>query len=89
MPRHLQPNEVVEAIESAFSPLECRVELVDQRLGLSVFDTDGYVVLPLLSWNVRWARKPENLQSRINVLRQRVELEGYMLDPWKPFQAEF
>jgi hypothetical protein len=83
MRRHLEPNEVVAAIESAFSPLECRVELVDQRLALSVFDTDGFVVLPLLSWNVRWARKPESLQCRINVLRQRVELEGYMLDPWK------
>jgi hypothetical protein len=83
MLRHLKPNEVVEAIESGFSPLECRVELVDHRLGFCVFDIDGNAVLPPLSWNVRWARKPENLQSRIDILRQRVELEGYMLDPWK------
>jgi hypothetical protein len=83
MPKHLEPTEVVEAIESGFSPLECRVELVGQRLGFCVFDVDGNIVLPLSSWNVRWARRPESLRTRINVLRQRVEQEGYTLDPWK------
>ena len=83
MPRYLEPNEIVEAIESGFSPLECRVELVGQRLGFSVFDIDGNALLPLLSWDARWARKPESLRSRINILRQRVEQEGYTLDPWK------
>jgi len=83
MQRYLEPDEVVEAIESGFSPLECRVELIGQRLGFSVFDIDGNVVLPPSSWHARWARKPESLRSRINVLRQRVEEEGYTLDPWK------
>jgi hypothetical protein len=83
MPTDLKPSEVVEAIESGFSPLECRVELSGQRLGFAVFDTDGYVVLPLSSWNVRWARKPASLRARIVTLRKRVELEGYALDPWK------
>jgi len=83
MRKHLEPNEIVEAIENGFSPLECRVELVGQRLGFSVFDIDGNVVLPLSSWHARWARKPESLRSRINVLRQRVEEEGHRLDPWK------
>jgi hypothetical protein len=83
MAKYLEPNEVVEAIENGFSPLECRVELLGQRLGFSVFDIDGNVVLPLSSSNARWARKPDSLRSRINVLRQRVEQEGYTLDPWK------
>ena len=83
MPKYLEPNEVVEAIESAFSPLECRVELVGQRLGFCVFDIDGNALLPLLSWHARWARKPDTLRSRISTLRKRVEEEGYTLDPWK------
>jgi hypothetical protein len=84
MPKYLEPNEVVEAIENAFSPLECRVELFDHRnrLGFCVFDIDGNAVLPLSSWDVRWARQPDRLRSRIDVLRQRVEEEGYTLDPW-------
>jgi hypothetical protein len=82
MPKYLQPNEIVEAIERAFSPLECRVELFDQRLGFRVFDTDGTLVLPLSSWVARLVRKPDRLRSRINVLRKRVEAEGYTLDPW-------
>ena len=83
MPKYLEANEIVEAIESGFSPLECRVELIGQRLGFCVFDIDGNALLPLLSWHARWARKPESLRLRINVLRQRVEQEGYTLDPWK------
>jgi hypothetical protein len=84
MPKYLEPNEVVEAIENAFSPLECRVELFDRRnrLGFRVFDIDGNAVLPLSSWVARLVRKPDRLRSRINVLRQRVEEEGYILDPW-------
>jgi len=82
MQKYLQPNVIVGAIENGFSPLECRVELVGQRLGFCIFDMDGNAVLPLSSWHARWARKPDSLRSRINVLRQRVEEEGYTLDPW-------
>ena len=83
MSKYLGPNEIVEAIERAFSPLECRVELFDHRLGFRVFDTDGTLILPLSSWLARMVRKPDRLRSRINVLRQRVEAEGYTLDPWR------
>ena len=83
MPKYLEPAEMVEAIESGFSPLVCRVDLVGQRLGFCTFDVDGSAVLPLSSWHARWARKPETLRWRINILRHRVEQEGYTLDPWK------
>ena len=84
MPKYLEPNEILEAIENAFSPLECRVELYDRnRLGFRVFDIDGNALLPLSSWHARWVRKPDTLRSRISTLRKRVEEEGYMLDPWK------
>jgi len=83
MPKYLERSEIIEATESGFSPLECRVELIGQRLGFSVFDMYGNVVLPISSWHARWARKADTLRSRINVLRQRVEEEGYTLDPWK------
>jgi hypothetical protein len=78
MPKYLEPNEVVEAIENAFRPLDCRVVLFGRRnrLGFCVFDTDGTFVLPLSSWVARLVRKPHRLRSRINVLRQRVEAEG-------------
>ena len=84
MPKYLEPNEVVEAIENAFSPLECRVELFDDRnrLGFCVFDADGTLILPLSSWVARLVRKPDRLRSRIDTLRRRVEAEGYTLDPW-------
>ncbi len=84
MPKYLEPNEIVEAIENAFSPLECRVELFDHRnrSGFTVFDTDGTLILPLSSWLARLVRKPDSLRTRINVLRKRVEAEGYTLDPW-------
>jgi hypothetical protein len=51
MPRYLDRNELIEPIEPAFSPLECRVELYDDRnrLGFSVFDIDGNAVLPISS----------------------------------------
>jgi hypothetical protein len=83
MPRHLEPDEVLEEIQNGFSPLEWRVELIGQRLGFSAFDIDGNVVLLPSSWHGRWARKPDSLRYRINVLRRRVEEEGYTLDPWK------
>lgn len=84
MPKYLEPNEIVEVIENAFSPMECRVELFDHRnrLGFSVFYTDGTLILPLSSWLVRLVRKPDSLRTRIDVLRKRVEAEGYLLDPW-------
>ncbi len=84
MPRYLEPNDVVEAIENAFRPLECRVDLFDQqnRLGFRVFDPNGNSILPVSSWLTRLVRKPDSLRSRINVLRKRVEAEGYTLDPW-------
>ncbi len=84
MPKYLEPDEILEAIENAFSPLECRVELYDRnRLGFRVFDIDGNALLPFSSWHARWVRKPDTLRSRISTLRKRVEEEGYMLDPWK------
>ena len=54
MPKYLEPNEIVEAIENGFSPLECRVELIDQRLGFCVFDVEGNALLPRLSWHARY-----------------------------------
>ena len=84
MPRHLEPDQVVEAIEDAFRPLECRVDLYDQgsRLAFGVFDTDGALIMPPSVWMARLVRKPHRLQARIYPLRKRVELEGYTLDPW-------
>jgi hypothetical protein len=78
MPRHLEPDQVVEAIEDAFRPLECRVDLYDQgsRLAFSVLDTDGALIMPPSVWMARLVRKPHRLQVRINPLRKRVELEG-------------
>jgi hypothetical protein len=60
-----------------------RVELFDHRnkLGFRVFDIDGNAVLPLSSSHASWVRKTNTLRSRINALRQRVEEEGYTLDP--------
>jgi len=80
----LEPNDIVEIIENAFRPLECRVELYDQgsRLAFNVLDADGNLLLPLSVWLARGLRKPDRLRARIAPLRDRVSLEGYTLDPW-------
>jgi len=57
--------------------LVSRVEVIGERLGFYVFDVDGNAVLPLSSWHARWARKPETLRWRINMLRQCVEDMGH------------
>ena len=80
----LEPNDIVEAIENAFRPLECRVELYDQgsRLAFNVLDAGSNLLLPLSVWRARLVRRPERLRARIAPLRDRVALEGYTLDPW-------
>ena len=83
MRKYLEPSEIVGAIENAFRPLECRVDLYDtKRLALSVYDSQGALLLPPLIWNARMVRRPHCLKSRIAPLRGRIELEGYTLDPW-------
>lgn len=80
----LEVHDICEAIENAFRPLECRVEIYDRgrRLALSVVDFAGELLLPSLVWQVRLLHKPHCLRARLLPLRDRVELEGYVLDPW-------
>ena len=84
MPDDLKPDQLVEAIESAFLPLECRVDLYDRarRLALNIVDINGEPVLPPYFWVASQLRKPHRLRARIISLRTRVELEGYTLEPW-------
>ncbi len=84
MPEDIRPNQLVEAIENAFRPLECRVDLYDQarRLALNIVDINGELVLPPHFWVAGQLRKPHRLRARIISLRTRVELEGYTLEPW-------
>ena len=84
MSQLLEPNDIAEVIESAFRPLECRVEIYDQgRLAFNVLDRDGNLLLPLSVWLARLVRKPDRLRARLLPLRDRVQLEGYVLDPWR------
>ena len=85
MSQLLQPNHIVEVIENAFRPLECRVEIYDQgsRLAFNVLDRDGNLLLPLSVWLARLVRKPDRPRARLLPLRDRVQLEGYVLDPWR------
>jgi hypothetical protein len=84
MPEDLKPDQLVEAIENAFLPLECRVDLYDQarRLALNIVDINGEPVLPPYFWLASQLRKHHRLRARIISLRTRVELEGYTLEPW-------
>ena len=80
----LEAHDICEAIENAFRPLECRVEIYDEgrRLALSVVDPAGELLLAQLVWQARMVRRPHCLRARLLPLRDRVELEGYVLDPW-------
>jgi len=84
MPVDLTADQLVEAIENAFLPLECRVDLYDQarRLALNIVDINGEAVLPPSFWVASQLRKPHRVQARLASLRARVELEGYTLEPW-------
>ena len=75
----LESDQLVEAIEKGFRPLECRVELYDQarRLTLSIVDMNGELIVPPSFWVAKHVRKPHRLRARITPLRMRVELEGY------------
>ena len=77
-------DQVVQAIENAFRPLECRVDLYDQarRLALNIVDVNGELILPPAFWVASQLRRPHRLRGRITPLRTRIELEGYTLDPW-------
>jgi hypothetical protein len=86
VPRLLAIATVVEALESAFRPLECRVERVDggQKLRLHLSDPTSHTKLKPIQILTRLARKPEVLWLRIYQVRVSLKDGGFKLDSWTP-----
>ena len=77
---------VVEALENAFRPLECRVERVDggQKLRLHLLDPTSRTKLKPVQMLTRLARKPDVLWLRIYQVRVSLTDAGFKLDHWTP-----
>jgi hypothetical protein len=86
VPKLLPIAAVIEALEKAFRPLECRVERVDggQKLRLHFFDPTSNTTLKPVQMLTRLARKLEVLWLRIYRVRAGLADAGFKLDPWTP-----
>lgn len=84
MSRGLELEEVVKAIEAAFKPLDCVVEVFDyrQRLRFRVFDPNEKPLLTVKEALLRHVRDPEGLNTVIAECRSRLERKGYRLKAW-------
>jgi hypothetical protein len=85
MSRDLDLNTVIKAIESAFKPLECVVEVFDyrHRLRFRVYDPDDKPLLTVKETLVRRMQNSDGLNTIVTECRSRIERKGYKLKPWR------
>ncbi len=79
----LSDNEIRIAVETAFRPLRCVVEVCyDQKLRFRVFDSNDRGVLKMPRLVLRELRDKSNLKSVLSTARATVEEKGFRLEPW-------
>lgn len=81
---NLRADDVVRALENAFRPLECVVELFDyrKRLRFRVFSPEDKPLLTVREYLMRRAVDAGSLSTIVRECRRRVEAKGYKLNPW-------
>ncbi|MDP3823077.1 MAG: hypothetical protein Q8R33_16530 [Burkholderiales bacterium] len=81
-----QTQTIKDAIEQAFSPFRCAVEVsrYEIKLRFKVFDTDDQGIVEVSELIVRQLRDKSYLASVISSARDRVEGKEFSLAPWKP-----
>lgn len=81
-----ETQAIKDAIEQAFSPLRCAVEVsrYEVKLRFKVFDTDNQGIVEVPELVIRQLHDESYLASIISSTRNRVEEKGFSLAPWKP-----
>lgn len=81
-----ETQTIKDAIEQAFSPFRCAVEVsrYEVKLRFKVVDTDDQSIVEVSELVVRQLRDKSYLASVISSARDSVEEKGFSLAPWKP-----
>lgn len=84
MSRDLSLETVVQAVEAAFKPLRCVVEVFDyeHRIRFRVFDKDDNPILTMEEALVRRMQDPGGLNTIVSECRSRIERKGIKLESW-------
>ena len=79
----LSNDDIKAAVEQAFRPLRCVVEVwdYDQKLRFKVFDANDRGVIEVPSLVLRLVREKNNLKSVLSSARTEVEEKGFRLEP--------
>ena len=90
MSRDISKEQVVPILQTAFSPLECSVEVFDSgdKVRFRVFDVGGDPLLNVDEVLMRRLQDTGGMQSNIGQSRDRLIQRGYKLDPWRLSDAE-
>ena len=77
-------EEIRAAVEAAFAPLRCVVEILDfgQKLSFSVFDARDHTVLTVPNALMANLREGAALEALIQEARTTIAAHGHHLDPW-------
>lgn len=82
----VETKAIKDAIEQAFLPFRCAVEVsrYEDKLRFKVFDSDDQGIVEVSELVVRQLCDKSYLASVISSTRDRVEEKGFSLAPWKP-----
>lgn len=85
MARDLSKEMVSAVLETAFSPLECSVEVLDRgdKVSFRVFDTDGQALLNVSEISMQRLQDASGMNSVVGQCRSRLIERGYQLKPWQ------
>ena len=81
----LTNQQIVSAIQAAFSPLRCAAEIWDyeKKLRLQVFDSNDKTVVTFPEQVLGAVRDVESLRAFLEMVRAQVQAKGHRLGPLK------
>lgn len=81
-----ETQAIKDAIEQAFSPFRCAVEVsrYEVTLRFKIFDTDDQGIVEVSELIVRQLHDKSYLANVISSARDHVDGKGFSLAPWKP-----
>jgi hypothetical protein len=78
-------QQIVSAVQAAFSPLRCTAEIWDygKKLRLRVFDANDKIIITYPKQVLDAIRNVESLRAFLEMVRAQVQGEGHKLGPLK------
>jgi hypothetical protein len=78
-------QQILAAVQAAFSPLRCTAEIWDQeqKLRLQVFDAENRTVLTYPNQVLGAVRQVDSLRAFLEMLRAQAQAKGHRLGPLK------